>query len=78
MNNRAQQRMDRSIRDAMDDVQRIADRRHAEQQAYAEDRERHSLSALPRPSRHPPRKPRMVLRLDPETGATVLVPAKLR
>ena len=40
MNNRTQQRLDRSIRDAVAAVRRRADLDHAEQQAYAEDRER--------------------------------------
>lgn len=37
MNNRTQQRFDRSVRDALAVTRRLADLRHAEQQAYAED-----------------------------------------
>lgn len=57
MNNRVQQRFDRGVREALAHTKRLADVRHAEGQAYAED----AVRAAPLPAE---RSPRRVVRLS--------------
>ena len=64
MNNRIQQRFDKSIREAVEETKRVRERESAK-------RGRPVKPLAEEPS---PKLGRMVLLLDPEDGATVLVP----
>jgi hypothetical protein len=67
VNNRVQQRFDRSIREAVTASEGLAGRQLAERPARAR-------PAISEPTRPKGRLPRMVLLLNPATGGTVLVP----
>lgn len=49
MNNRVQQRFDRSIREAVEATRRARNLRHAEQQAHAEEAGRNAPRVAPKP-----------------------------